>query len=136
MKRTVQKAKAIIIQNNKVLMLKKVNKDFKQSLPGGNLKKKETKKEGLIREIYEELGVHVVKNNLQYIIGYTIHSSIIDASFHYFLLKKPEGNFIVGEPDKFDSLCWMNINDVFTFVDKYEKIVLKDLLIANKKTTV
>lgn len=29
MKRTVQKAKAIIIQNNKVLMLKKVNKDFK-----------------------------------------------------------------------------------------------------------
>lgn len=133
MKNKTEKAKIIIIEANKVLMLKKIGKDFKFSFPGGNIKKNETKKEGLIREIKEELGVTVKKNNLKYMIGYSIYTPNSQESIHYYFFKKTPTNFILGEPDKFEMLKWVAIEEVFLFLGKFEKTILKDLLEINCK---
>lgn len=49
--------KAIIEVDGKVLFVKSIDPTAKWDLPGGRIHKSETPEEGLVRELYEELGV-------------------------------------------------------------------------------
>lgn len=130
MKKKNKKAKIIIIKNNQLLMLKKKDSDFKFSLAGGNIKKNETKKEGLIREIKEELSVSINKSDLKYITGYTLHSLNSNDEHYYYYLKKEVENFTNGEPNKFERISWIDLDDAVLFLNKFERIILKDVLRA------
>lgn len=55
--------KAIIEKNGKVLLIRPVNKE-KWELPGGRLHEDETAREGIRREIKEELGLNIEPKNI------------------------------------------------------------------------
>ena len=46
--------RAVIIKNNKILMVHSINEDYK--FPGGGIKRGENKIEALVREVEEETG--------------------------------------------------------------------------------
>ena len=59
------KAAAIIIQNKKLLLTREKNKAFFIS-PGGVIENGETPEQALVRELDEEIGVEVNKNDLEF----------------------------------------------------------------------
>jgi len=58
MKDTDSVSKAIIVYQDKILLLKPKNK-VKWHLPGGHLVKGENFQQGMMREVYEETGIHI-----------------------------------------------------------------------------
>jgi ADP-ribose pyrophosphatase YjhB (NUDIX family) len=59
----------IVVKNNEFLLLKKTE-DGKWGLPGGHLTTGETPKQGLVREIKEELGVDIKSKNYHFLKKY------------------------------------------------------------------
>lgn len=61
----IEKSSALITNNNReLLVVKKRSNDSHYILPGGKLEPFEKPKDALIREVKEELGVHVTDFNL------------------------------------------------------------------------
>lgn len=60
----IYKAAGILIKDKKLLIEKSENKDFFIA-PGGSIEEGETPKKALIRELYEEFGIHVIEDNLE-----------------------------------------------------------------------
>jgi ADP-ribose pyrophosphatase YjhB (NUDIX family) len=59
------RVRAVIIKNSKVLLIKRIKKEsIYWVIPGGGVDKKETKKEALIRECKEELGIKIKTKGL------------------------------------------------------------------------
>ncbi|MCI0765231.1 NUDIX domain-containing protein [Bacillus sp. TL12] len=51
---------AIIIQNDKIALIKRIrNNEVYFVFPGGGIEEDETPEEATVREVYEELGVHI-----------------------------------------------------------------------------
>ena len=59
----------IIIKDNRVLMVKNLRSDYIYSL-GGRLKFGESAQQGVVREVYEETGVHMEIDRLGFILGW------------------------------------------------------------------
>jgi ADP-ribose pyrophosphatase YjhB (NUDIX family) len=59
----------ILDRKNKFLLLKKTD-DGKWGLPGGHLTTGETPKQGLVREIKEELGINIKSKNYHFLKKY------------------------------------------------------------------
>lgn len=84
-------SKAIIVYQDKILLLKPSNK-AKWHLPGGHLVKGENFQQGMMREVYEETGIHI--NH------YLCISS--QRNFKLYLCKAPKSNVVLSsEHEKF-----------------------------------
>ena len=80
-------AKAIIIENNRLLTIKCIDNDGLpfNLLPGGGQVKKETIRDALIRECREEIGVDVIPGDIRYVRDYIAQNHEFakwDAEFH------------------------------------------------------
>lgn len=79
-------AKAVIIQNGKILLTKNVDQEgFFYLLPGGGVEKGETLHQALKRECLEEIGVEVVPQDLIFLreyIGKHHEHAATDADVH------------------------------------------------------
>ncbi len=63
---------AVIIEDGKILLLdQNVDNSRSWSLPGGKLEENETIEQGLVRELYEETGLHIKVGKLLYICDHT-----------------------------------------------------------------
>lgn len=111
--------RAVVIKNNKILMVNSKNKDYK--FPGGGVKKNEDKIEALKREVEEETGY--ICSNVKDIIGIVTEKSK-DRYYHNKLFKMISYYYIVEISDiqkeqKLDDYekklefrpVWININD-------------------------
>lgn len=74
--------------DSKVLYIKRaphISQGNTWCIPGGKLEKDETPIEGVIREIYEEVGVTIIQENLIYLGKLQIRRAEIDYLFHIFV---------------------------------------------------
>lgn len=100
-------ARAIIIENNKVLLVKHSYQD-QFFLPGGKVNKGETYDAGLIRELKEELNMDV--QNLTYFGTYQNFFEYKDDTVLVFLVKG-----IIGTPRaslEIDAMQWFDIDQL------------------------
>lgn len=127
-----KKSRLLVLDFPFVLALKKINIE-KYSLVGGNIEKLETPLESIIRETKEEVLLNIKEKDvflyktLEEIKNKTLHKR------HYFVLKNIKKNkFKLNEPNKFESLEWI---DFFENKKKFKKLDKKVIIdIFSKKT--
>ncbi|HDX9579036.1 TPA: NUDIX domain-containing protein [Bacillus pseudomycoides] len=62
---------AIIIQEGKLALIKRIrDKDVYYVFPGGGIEEGETSEEATVREVYEELGIHIQIKRLAKMVNY------------------------------------------------------------------
>lgn len=99
-------AYAFFLQQGKVLVVREKNRKL-FNLPGGGLKKGETIKDGLIRELKEELNLDVMKANLIFakvFLGPSDRKNRIKA-YCYFI---QEIQFIFSPTPNIEETVWIN----------------------------
>ena len=108
----------IIIKDNRVLMVKNLRSDYIYSL-GGRLKFGESARQGVVREVCEETGVHMEIDRLGFIhenffIGSTpskMNRQVYEITF-YFYMKVPEDFHIETDTATSDgdgeTLVWLD----------------------------
>ena len=108
----------IIIKDNRVLMVKNLRSDYIYSL-GGRLKFGESAQQGVVREVYEETGLHMEIDRLGFIhenffIGSTpskMNRQVYEITF-YFYMKVPEDFHIETDTATADgdgeTLVWLD----------------------------
>ena len=88
---------AIVIKDNKVLMVKNARDDYYYSV-GGRIKSGETSEDAVLREVYEELGVRLPVDRLGFIsenyfygtIGDNVNRQIYEVCFYYYMKTPPD----------------------------------------------
>ncbi|RME77424.1 NUDIX hydrolase [Candidatus Woesearchaeota archaeon] len=112
----IQTVDAIIIRNNKLLVIERKNFPFGLALPGGKVKPGETKEQALVREVKEEVGLDV--DNHQEIGYYDTPG------------RDPRGDYastaylceVSGEAtaqSDAKSLLWIDLNDLEQYKDRF-----------------
>ncbi len=119
MARTGIRASAIIIRNEKILLIHR-KKDGKEYwvFPGGGIEDNETWDEALIREVKEETGLDVKKHKLAF-----MNLNDIDNKEHpFYLCEVSNGKAeMIGEEtkrntsDNWYQLEWINVKDLSSF---------------------
>ncbi|WP_299115799.1 NUDIX hydrolase [uncultured Winogradskyella sp.] len=135
MKKEIIKAKVVIIEKGKVLLLKRIDREKRLSFAGGIVKSNESHKEGLIREIKEELGVKVSKQDLEYIFSFKKKKAKVKITTRYYRLKTTNKKFKINEPNKFNLLKWFNIKYAISNVTKKQGFILKQQLNLHKNAS-
>src|SRR3989338_5027867 len=109
---------AIIIKDNKILLLKRNQEPFKGmwDLPGGFMQEKETPKEALIREMKEELALDIVNITFIKILPGTYYwkDQEVPVSGHFYLTEL-NGDITLDEENseyQFVSLKDINLSDI------------------------
>ncbi len=122
------KSKLLIVEDTSILVLQKKEEKKRFVLAGGFLKKRESPEEGLIREVYEETGVRLIKNNFKYYASNTVIDSEKRAlTRHYFLLTENGQKFENREPNKFKSLKWVKWTKAIKFINPADKNTIERL---------
>ena len=99
----------LLNQKNQTLILSRKHKDFLKSyyeFPGGKVENSENFYSALIRELYEELAIHVNENNLKPFHLTQHRYSKFNLIMHSFIIRKWYGNISISENVKFR---WINI---------------------------
>lgn len=99
------------------------------SLISGHLDGDESVHDAMIREAFEEAVVVIKKEDL--IPATVLHRKSPDAEYidFFFVVKKWDGEIMIGEPDKCDSLVWFPLDDlpenllpyIYEVLDNYKK---------------
>ena len=110
----------VLIKDGKVLLARRANTgymDGKFSLPSGHVESKEGAISAMIREVKEETGLTLSKENLE--LAHTMHRNIepddrqgyeyVDL---YFLGKNWQGEPENKEPEKCSELTWFNVDNL------------------------
>ncbi len=122
------KSKLLIVEDASILVLQKKEEKKRFVLAGGFLKKGESPEEGLIREVYEETGVRLIKKNFKYYASNTVIDREKRAlTRHYFLLTENGQKFENREPNKFKSLKWVKWTKVIKFINPSDKNTIERL---------
>lgn len=110
----------IIINNNKIVLVKKARGGYKGKLdlPGGGIEHTEFPEEALKRELFEEAGVKVISYDLFDVVATNIkwemEKNVLEDLHHIGILYhvKIEGSCLKEEADGLDSngAKWYNIN--------------------------
>lgn len=129
-KKEIRKSRLIVLNEDKILVLKRTQDGLRYSLAGGVVKKKETLKEGLIREVEEEIFAVLNKAELKLLYGYTKKKKGTKVKKSYYMLKtKQQHPFQLQEKEKFDDLVWVNIIEALRHFKKHEKAILEKYLL-------
>lgn len=126
----IVKARLIVMDNNNLLVLKRNFPKLRYSLVGGFIKKNETVKEGLIREVKEEVNAEIQKKHLTLIYAHTYFKNNTRISKKYFILNKINGyDFSLNEKHKFDEVCWVNVIEAISHMGLKEKNIIETHLL-------
>lgn len=105
---------AMLVKDNSVLMLKRSEKSSFApgcySLPGGLVEKNESFKDALVRELQEELGIHIDAHNLQFAHAFYRKGTEHELVAFIFTCSVWSGNPINKEPSKHDQLTWISLD--------------------------
>jgi len=127
MSKPIEKSRLIVLDGNKILVLEKKGMPKRLTLAGGIVKKNESLKEGLIREVNEEIGVKLKKKQLIY---FSSHSKQLDDSSlvkHYFFINKEIKDYKLLEPHKFSAVYWIEWSEAIEYMDKLDRKVVKKI---------
>jgi 8-oxo-dGTP pyrophosphatase MutT (NUDIX family) len=126
-------ARALIIQNNKVLLVREASERLQWSIPGGGVDHGETIESSLIREIEEELGVSAkeVSSDFQ-IVHYNIGNVVNGVPRMNLFFKASIQKESLKKDDHVSECKWFT-KDEFMEVDmhpSYNKIELGDVVFS------
>ena len=106
---------AILEKDSRILLLRRFNtgyQDGNYSLPAGHLNGKETLGQALVREIMEEIGVSVERNDLELIHIINRNAKDAERIDFFFIIKNWQGEPQIMENDKCDEMRWVLKNDL------------------------
>ncbi|WP_147296593.1 NUDIX domain-containing protein [Flagellimonas nanhaiensis] len=129
----IVKSRLLAVCGSKVLILKKVGKPLRYTLPGGVKKRKETDKQALIRETGEEIELQLTEEQVQF---YMSHVNKTEAGIiikNYYHAHFEPLKIKVLEKHKFQSALWLNWKKVIGFMDKSDRLAVK-VYFKNLKT--
>ncbi|WP_299607354.1 NUDIX hydrolase [uncultured Aquimarina sp.] len=123
-----QKSRLIVYQGDELLVFQKISNRLEYGLIGGFLKKGETPEKGLIRETYEETGVQLSEQDMDYYDSLTLDwGENQKLSKHYFVCKNANKSFSLSEPDKFAKITWIYWKDALKYFGKSDRKMVKSL---------
>lgn len=105
--------------NDTILLLKRGNVSFGKgfySLPGGKIDGNETARHAACREAYEELGVIIAENDLEFMHIFHRKGNTEEIFALVFLVKQWDGECFNKEPEKHDDLRWCPLNALPTLL--------------------
>lgn len=119
----------LLIQNNKVLLMKRKNtnyEDGKYGSIGGHLEKNEDFKSSLIREVKEEVNINLKKEDLEFVC--MIHGKGITDNYVniFFTCNKYSGDINNNEVNKCSELKWFDLDNLPTNIIEIEKSAIEN----------
>lgn len=137
MARTNVRVSAIIIKNNKILLIhRKKNGEEYWVFPGGGVEDFETREEGLIREVKEETNLEVIEFNLEFMT----YNEASKSDQPFYLCTVSDGTLeIVGEekeknsPENWYQLEWVDlerVKDIWLVPDKAKEEVVRRYVVS------
>lgn len=99
----------VIIEHGKILLLKKISKDYYE-MPGGKTEKDERVEDCLIRELQEELGI-TVTSFTKFLELEKFNFENKEITSYAFLIKEFKGKPKLMEKDVFEKLVWVKIKE-------------------------
>lgn len=104
----------LLIKNNKILLMRRCNTgymDGKYAFVAGHVEEGEDLKQAIVREAFEEVGIKIKEEDLQYVC--MIRRGDNDNYINFFLKSNNfEGTPKIVEEDKCDELIWCDINNI------------------------
>lgn len=122
----------IFIKNGQVLLQKRQNTgyidgkcDFAAS---GHVEENESMITALVREVKEELGIDLIKENIEF--GTFIHKRYQSSVYYnaYFLAHGDNCDFRIDEPEKCSELKWFDINDLPKEFIEDRRVALENIM--------
>nr|WP_299071869.1 NUDIX hydrolase [uncultured Allomuricauda sp.] len=119
------KSRLVAVCGSKVMVLKKVGKPIRYTLPGGVKKRKETEEEALIRETGEEIKLKLVEEQIQFYLSHIkrTDTEIVNKNYYCTILKPSK--IKVLEKHKFETVLWLNWKKAIGFMDKSDGMAIK-----------
>lgn len=124
MKRLV-KSRLIALHKDKVLVLQKVGRPLRYTLPGGVKKKKETEEETLIREVGEEIKLKLSPTEVQFYLSHIKKGRTKPIIKNYFLIHLKPSAIKVKEKHKFEAAFWVDWKEALPFMDKSDRLAVR-----------
>ena len=124
MKRMV-KSRLIALHKNKVLVLQKVGRPLRYTLPGGVKKKKETEEETLIREVGEEIKLRLAPGEVQFYLSHIKKGNTMPVVKNYFLIQLQPSAIKVKEKHKFEAAFWVDWKEALPFMDSSDRLAVR-----------
>jgi len=129
----IHRVRAIIIEDNKLLTIKRVKKDLVYYVfPGGGVEKDEDFESAMKRECKEELGVNIeIVNNFT---SERFDINNIEQLEHFYVCKIFSGELGTGDGPEYDEnseyegtheIKWINVKDLLNYDLRPSNIVLK-----------
>ena len=117
-------------KNNEVLLLKRHSTGFNDGLygfVGGHVEKNEQIVDAAIREVKEEIGVDINRENLYFksVLNRKISKNIAYVDF-VFMTKKWKGSINNMEPEKCSELVWADLNNLPSQIMDFEKYLIEN----------
>ncbi|BED92991.1 MAG: NUDIX domain-containing protein [Candidatus Paraimprobicoccus trichonymphae] len=130
--RSINAIFAILEQDNKILLQKRQNTGYMDGLwdvsVSGHVEKNEPISSTVTREIKEEIGIEVTKENIEFVsFEHNYLLGIAHCNF-YFKILKFEGVPHICEVEKCSDLKWFNINKLPEDMIFNRKIVIQNYL--------
>ncbi len=101
-------AHMFFVRGDSVLLQRRFNtgwEDGKYSVPAGHVDAGETVTQGMIREVREEVGVHLMPQQIRVVHVMNRKSEDERVDF-FFVVENWDGEIVNAEPDKCDDLRW------------------------------
>ena len=118
------KSRLVIYQQKKILLLKKHGDKLKYSLVGGFVDDGETPRQGLVRETFEEVGMHITTDEL-YLLSKIRGKKDKNLVKYYYLLTDHAKPYELKETHKFHDFLWVDIHEACKFLEGTDKAVIK-----------
>ncbi|MBS9464038.1 NUDIX hydrolase [Flagellimonas sp. 389] len=119
------KSRLLAVSGHKVLVLEKVGKPLRYTLPGGVKKRKETEKQTLIRETAEEIELQLTEEQVHFYMSHINKMETGVVIKNYYHVHFEPLKIKVLEKHKFQSALWLNWKKVIGFMDKSDRLAVK-----------
>lgn len=125
----------VLIKDNKILLQRRFNTDYEDgmySFVAGHVEKGENFTQALIREIKEEAGIALQKEDVRVVHIMSRNGSSVEFANNeridtFFMAEKWNGEIENKEPHKCDDLSWFNLDNLPENIIPYIKEVIKHI---------
>ncbi|RIV68305.1 NUDIX hydrolase [Flagellimonas aequoris] len=119
------KSRLIAVHKDQVLVLKKVERPLRYTLPGGVKKKKETESETLIREVGEEIKLKLSHSQFNFYLSHIKKGKFQTVLKNYYLVQLKPKPIKVKETHKFEEALWLEWKEALPFMDKMDRMAVR-----------
>jgi len=119
------KSRLIAVHKDKVLVLRKVERPLRYTLPGGVKKKKETESETLIREVGEEIKLKLSNSQFDFYLSHIKKGKFQSVQKNYYLVQLKPKPIKVKEKHKFEEALWLEWKEALPFMDKMDRMAVR-----------